>query len=187
MAHHPCESNCFCKVWQRHYKQLYQQGLRLMSGNRADAEDALGMAMEKAARAYPHQRDHLSNVQAWLRTLLRHACVDLHRARWRFTDVPEEGAPALAEAQPLGPEAAETPEDVLLHDEEEKALEEALRRHIASMPDKLQKPFRMRFEEGMSYDDIALSLALTNCNVRKRIEKSKKHLRDAFATDALAP
>lgn len=187
MAHHQCESDCFCKVWQRYYKQLYQQSLRLMNGNRADAEDALGMAMEKAARAYPHQREHLSNVQAWLRTLLRHACVDLHRARWRFTEASEDGAPVSAEARPLGPEAAETPEDMLMHDEEERALEKALRRHIASLPSNLQTPFRMRFEEGMSYDDIAQCLELTNCNVRKRIEKSKKHLRDALTSEALTP
>jgi RNA polymerase sigma-70 factor (ECF subfamily) len=151
-----------------------------MGGNRADAEDALGMAMEKAARAFARKAADIDNVEAWLRTLLRHACVDLHRARSHYAEAPEEGELLSDEAWPLGSEAVETPEDVLLHREGRHAL----RRHIAALPRDWRRPFLMRFKRGMHYDEIASRLALTNSNVRKRIQLSYKHLREALASEA---
>jgi RNA polymerase sigma-70 factor (ECF subfamily) len=146
-----------------------------MGGNPADAEDALDTAMLRALRHYPTSGGQLINARAWLSRILRNVCMDFHRERRRFVEPSEE----RDGPEPAGPrvpvEAA--PDEVLL--ERESASE--IREHIHALPPNLRKPFVMRFLQDMSYDDIAMHLQLTNCNVRKRIQLAYGILRVTLA------
>lgn len=159
----------FWQAWVSHRQGLFEKSLRRMRGNHADAEDALGTAMLRALEAFPYQASRLNSVEAWLTRILHNTCVDLHRSRRSQTDAPlEEQGDAL------------TPEQLLL----EQELAGSLRRQLAALPEPLRQPCAMRFEQGMSYEDIAQALGLTQVNVRRRILLSYRHLRAALGGSA---
>jgi RNA polymerase sigma factor (sigma-70 family) len=175
----PSSSSPFWNVWLQHKDQLQQQSLRLMAGNVADAEDALNTAMLRARQRYMSAGIEILNEKAWLSRILYNVCMDMHRERRRWGEPEElqEGVD-LAWAVP-----AETlPEAVLLQRERAEEIQE----RILSLPPSLRLPFVMRFQQEMSYSDIALHLQLTNCNVRKRIQLAYGILRGALAEALLA-
>ncbi len=57
--------------------------MKWMSGNTTDAEDALSRAMLKAWEKAQKFAGEIANFKAWLTTLTRNLCVDIHRERSR--------------------------------------------------------------------------------------------------------
>jgi len=167
----------FWVLWQRHSDYLFGQSLRLMNGNRVDAEDALGAAMLRACETFPRYVHRIVNEKAWLAKVLHNICVDVHRIRQRYRDVA-----SLEEEHEGGSEdhvpCALSPEVALLREERERHL----RRSILALPPHLREPAVMRFLQERSYDDIASHLGLTNCNVRKRIQLASSSLRVSLRT-----
>lgn len=166
----------FWNVWLEHREHLRRQSLRLMAGNRADAEDALSAAMLRASQKFADYADSIVNERAWLTRLLHNACMDVYRghkrqARW----VPDA---SLGEEAPdplpqIVSENDRTPEEIAVGRETLQQLE----RQIAALPPNLRLPFVMRFLQNRSYDEIAGRLELTNCAVRKRIQLARERLR----------
>jgi RNA polymerase sigma factor (sigma-70 family) len=161
----------FWAIWQRHRDYLFSQSLRLMNGNRVDAEDALGAAMLRACESFPRHASHIANEKAWLGRVLHNVCVDVYRVRRRYQDTPslEDAWDESGELLPGAP----SPEAALLRGE----LGSQLRGNILALPPHLREPAVMRFLQDMPYDDIASHLGLTNCNVRKRIQHAYSILR----------
>ncbi|MGO1119711.1 RNA polymerase sigma factor [Rhodovibrionaceae bacterium A322] len=165
----------FWDVWQSHQAHLQRQSLRLMSGNRADAEDALSTAMLRASQKYAHYAETIINQRAWLTRLLHNACMDHYRGQARRNrlvgdqkeEAAEIGHPSLA-AEP-----EHSPEDIALNREALRAVE----RQVEGLPPNLRLPFLMRFVQDHSYNEIASHLELTNCAVRKRIQLARERLR----------
>lgn len=170
----PISRETFWNVWQCHREYLYGQSLGMMSGNRADAEDAFSTAMLRACESVHQQGLPVVNEKAWLGTVLRNVCVDAHRGRLRFRDDSngEEEAPVDRLGTLESP--VPSPETLLLRDE----LESRIWEHVQALPVTLREPFVMRFRHEMPYGDIAQRLGLTNCNVRKRIQLAYRALRD---------
>ncbi|WP_268811450.1 RNA polymerase sigma factor [Archangium violaceum] len=167
-------SSSFWSLWQGHREHLHHQCLRLMSGNPADAEDALNTAMLRAFHGFSAQAGVLANEKAWLSRILHNVCMDFHRERQRFVEPAD-----LPDAEPLATPVQEDalPDEVLM--ERERARE--IRTRIHALPLNLRMPLEMRFLRGMSYADIATHLQLTNCNVRKRIQLAYGLLRSSMA------
>jgi RNA polymerase sigma-70 factor (ECF subfamily) len=161
-----------------HRQRLFEKSLRRVQGNRADAEDAMSTAMLRALESFPLQSSRLDSAEAWLTRILHNTCVDLHRKRRFQVDaaLEEDGAPS----EELVPGEALSPEQLLLQQEQAGTL----RRQLAALPEPLRQPCAMRFEQGMSYEEIAQALGLTQVNVRRRIMLSYRHLRAAFAGSA---
>ncbi|NOK21897.1 RNA polymerase sigma factor [Corallococcus carmarthensis] len=153
----------FWRVWQQHKEHLFQQALRLMGGNVADAEDAVNTAMLRAFQKYASPPGRILNERAWLSRILHNICMDIHRERQRRGEA--EGR--MDDLEPVEPESHEPlPDAGLLHREDA----EAVRRCIQALPPNLKGPLVMRYLQDMSYADIAAQLRLTHCNVRKRIQ-----------------
>lgn len=157
-----------------HQDYLFKQSLRFMSGNMADAEDALSLAMLKGSQHF--NADVIRNERAWLTRLVHNACMDQHRARRRQQRLAEEVLPDDAEDAPaLTPKAEPTPDEALHMNQLFTELEE----HLRQLPISLLEPLMMRVIEDRSYDDIADHLGLSNCAVRKRIQLARDRLRQA--------
>lgn len=171
-------SSSFWQVWLQHKDCLHQQGLRLMGGNAADAEDAVNTAMLKALQRFPSLKGEILNEKAWLSRILHNVCMDIHRERQRRG----ESSGAVDDADPPEQLSLEPgPDEALLTEERARQLREC----IEALPPNLRKPLTMRFLQDMSYADIALQLQLTNCNVRKRIQIAYSLLREALPRTTL--
>ncbi|SMF09918.1 RNA polymerase sigma factor, sigma-70 family [Tistlia consotensis] len=166
----------FWDVWLEHREHLRRQSLRLMSGNRADAEDALSAAMLKASQKFDDYADSIINERAWLTRLLHNACMDVYRGHKRQARWVPDAALGEEPADPLPQIAAEnerSPEEIAVGRETLQQLEEQIR----ALPPNLRLPFVMRFLQNRSYEEIAGRLELTNCAVRKRIQLARERLR----------
>lgn len=169
----PAALEGFWAVWLAHQDLLRHRSFRLSGGNRADAEDALGNAMLRAAQAYARQP--VQNPRAWLLRILHNACMDQHRRNACLSTIED---PALE--PPPGPEgwprAAPSPEEELFQAESESAWLQAMH----ALPGPLNDPLRLHLE-GWSDDDIARRLNITREVVRKRRQLAKDRLRRFLA------
>ena len=156
-----------------HQDYLFKQSLRYMSGNMADAEDALSQAMLKGSQHF--NGDEIRNERAWLTRLVHNACMDQHRSRKRQQRLAEEVLTEDDDVPALQPQPNRTPDEALHMNQ----LFDQLERHLRKLPVSLLEPLVMRVIEDRSYDDIAECLGLSNCAVRKRIQLARDRLRQA--------
>ncbi|WP_193172268.1 RNA polymerase sigma factor [Nisaea nitritireducens] len=171
----PCPSDGFWDLWFEHQNQLLRQCMKLMSGNVADAEDALGNAMVRASSHFAEGKGAaITNQRAWLSRLVHNACIDFYRARSRQKRWTEEIlAMADSDVVPSLPSPAPTPEEVAETGESMRSLQ----RGLDDLPDVLRDPIILRFLEGRSYAEIADRLSITNCTARKRVQLARERLR----------
>lgn len=166
----------FWGVWIENHDYLFKQSLRFMAGNMADAEDALSQAMLKGSQHF--DSNTILNERAWLTRLVHNSCMDQHRSRKRQLRLSEEVWQDDAEDVPtLAPQAMRAPDEALHMNQVFGELEHQLQQ----LPVSLLEPLMMRVIEERSYDDIAQSLGLSNCAVRKRIQLARDRLRKAGA------
>lgn len=55
-------------------------------------------------------------------------------------------------------------------------IQEHIRQAIDQLPPRLRETFVLRFEQEMSYSEIAKKLSISNSNVRKRIQQAREAL-----------
>ncbi|MEO5337912.1 MAG: sigma-70 family RNA polymerase sigma factor [Magnetospirillum sp. WYHS-4] len=164
----------FWKLWMENQTALRRQSLRLMSGNQADAEDALGNAMLKASQKFSAYAGSILNERAWLSRLVHNVCMDFHRGQRRLSQFAE----LIPTEDPDGAQEIEIGDGI--DPEESLAARQSvqrLRQALDEMPPKLREPFVMRFLQDLSYEEIAARLGLTNCTVRKRVQLARDYLK----------
>lgn len=168
----------FWRIWTSNYDHFFRLSLKLMGGNRTDAEDALSTAMMKAHRAYA--AGGIRNERAWLTSLVRNACMDQYRQRLRHPEISFSGEPDGLDNAVDPPPAAiteyRTPEDEVLAQEDLASLIGQL----FELPETLLEPLMMRCIEERPYGEIASVLELSNEAVRKRIELARRRLKRAL-------
>lgn len=71
------DHNAFWELWLFHQDYLYRRCLRWMDGNHTEAENLLSQASLKAWQKLPDYADKITNVKAWLTTLIHNLCIDL--------------------------------------------------------------------------------------------------------------
>ena len=164
----------FWPLWIDQQDSLLKQCLKLMSGNMDDAQDALSEAMVKASTKFEESMDEIRNHRAWLSRIVHNACIDLHRQNRRKAEYHEEThSSADIPASPMTAPITPSPEESYLTGEKLDQLETAL----LAMQEKLRKPLLMRCVQDRTYDEIAETLGLSNCAVRKRVQLAREHLR----------
>jgi RNA polymerase sigma factor (sigma-70 family) len=171
----------FWDVWLRHQDHLLRQCLRIMSGNVADAEDALSSAMMRASTRYEVYADEIINERAWLSRLVRNCCIDHFRAVQRRHRLLERHAPGRTGGQRTELQAVPPAGATLQPSPEQNAIDRSLLSRLAEdmrrLPEHLRRPLMMRFLQDKSYAEIAETLSLTNATVRKRIQLARQRLR----------
>ncbi len=141
-----------------------------MCGNHDDAEDVFVEAMVAAFRAKEGLRDEAA-FQAWLVQIGRRACGRLKRTESK------NSALALQQLEELGveiPDQTDSPEDLLMENELKSCLLDALK--------SLQPIYRDAYQkvdvEGLSLDEAAKQLGVSENNLKIRLFRSRKMIRD---------
>jgi RNA polymerase sigma factor (sigma-70 family) len=161
----------FWPIWLAHRDYLHRYSLRFSSGNMADAEDAMGEAMLKAAQVFPHAE--IRNHRAWLLRLVHNACMDRYRVKERQNRLMNDIADDDGQSVPaIVPKPNRSPEDLLGALELITSLHDALTR----LPQSLAEPL-MLYLDDLPDADIAASLNVTKEVVRKRRQMARDWLR----------
>lgn len=167
-------NNCedFWQLWESSQDYFYNCCLNWMGGNSHDAEDALNQAMLKAWNEWTKTKNKIIYPKAWLNRIIYNFCMDVHRKRKREATVIENIDDIKFADHPAFVSRAELPESNILNLE----MGAYLYHHIESLPDRLRHPFILHYCQEKSYRDVAKQLALSEENVRKRIQKARKIL-----------
>ena len=166
------DERAFWQLWEQHQNYLRKCCLNWMGGNPIDAEEALSRVTLKVWKKLPKYADKINNLKSWLRKLTYRLCMDIHRERKRGA----MGVESIEEVAVAGngevASSGASPELSVLGSE----LEMYIRQAIDNLPPKLRETFILYCYWEMPYTDIAQHLAISNPNVRKRIQKAREIL-----------
>ncbi len=166
------DRTAFWQLWIPYQDYLYHCCLTWMDGNVTDAQDSLSQATLKAWDQLFHQAGKITNLKAWLRRFTHNLCIDIHRERGRKA-IGIDNLEEIAGQIEVVTFPVESPQSALLSSE----LEITIWGAIEALPPRLKLPWIMRFEQDMSYLDIAQKLGISIDNVYKRISQARPILK----------
>ena len=164
------DKRAFWQLWIWHQDYLYRCCQTLMGGDRVEAEEALSRARQKAWEKMPCFADAITYPKAWLARLTHNICIDIHRERKKGAQG-VENIENISEDEGIGG-SNESPEAAMIRQETSQQIRHA----INSLPAKLRDASILLWYEEMAYRDIAKRLALSENNVRKRIQLAREIL-----------
>jgi RNA polymerase sigma-70 factor, ECF subfamily len=150
-----------------HLNALYSTALRL-TANRADAEDLVQETFLKAFRSFD-QFQPGTNLKAWLFTILHNTFLNTRRNAGRETITAE---PDDLERVAVQPEAADSPEQILLR----KTLDVDLQAALDALPQVFREAVWLRDVEDFSYAEIARIVGVPVGTVMSRISRGRRLL-----------
>jgi RNA polymerase sigma factor (sigma-70 family) len=168
------QNNCrdFWQLWESSQDYFHKCCLQWMVGNSHDAEDALNQAMLKAWNEWTKYANKITYPKAWLTRVIYNFCMDVHRKRKREATEIENIDDIKFSDHPAFACRGDFPESNILNLE----MQAYLCHQIESLPDRLRHPFILYCCQDKSYQDVAKQLALSEDNVRKRIQEARKIL-----------
>ncbi len=158
---------------------VYRLGLKIL-GNPQDAEDVLQSTFLKVFEALPSFEGR-SSLSTWIyRIAVNEALMILRKRRPEIGLALEDGNED--EEEPLSPPQAMIdwcclPEDELLSSEARRVLDQAIRK----LPEKLRLVFLLRDIEGLSIQETAEALGLSETNVKTRLLRARLRLREMLS------
>jgi RNA polymerase sigma-70 factor (ECF subfamily) len=165
---------------RRHNERLYRAARAILRDD-GEAEDVMQQAY---VNAYSHlsQFDGRARFATWLTRIAVHEALARTRRRGRHADVAPE-SPAAARPSPA--EAAPDPERLAWSRELGALLESAIDR----LPDGTREVFVLRQVEGMSTQEVAAALDVSDDVVKTRLSRARAVLRRELSgqADAVAP
>ena len=159
--------------------RVFNLALRF-TGDRAEAEDITQESFLRAYTALPRSRAELP-FRPWLLQIAVNLCRDWARRKRPapFSDLGGAGDDAdeardspverLADPEPLPQEAAETGEQMA-----------ELRRAVMDLPPALRMIVTLRYNEGLSYEQIGLLLKMPPATVGTSLLRARRRLRAAL-------
>lgn len=129
---------------QRVTPRVLAYAARLLSGDRAEAEDVAQETMLRLWKVAPEWRQGETKVTTWAYRVATNLCIDRQRSRGRKRQMALDDAPEVADAT-LGAEGQLQEADRMA------ALEAAL----AELPDRQRQAVVLRHLEGMTNPEIA--------------------------------
>ena len=161
-------------VVREHADRVYRLAYRL-SGNRADAED---LTQETFVRVFRSLAQYAPGTfEGWLHRITTNLFLDMVRRRQkiRFDALAEDASERLASDEP-GPERAY----------EQNNLDPEVQRALDALPADFPAALVLCDLEGLTYEEIALTLDIKVGTVRSRIHRGRVLLREALAHRAPA-
>ena len=174
------DGSAFAALYDRHERRAFNLAYRITS-SREDAADATQEAFLKLLARLPRLADRELDFGNYLLTAVRHASYDV-MTRARRADPTDELPEA---ARPVGAAAAPPPEDepdrnVLL-----AASQDEIRAANAALAPRQREALALRELEGLSYDEIAVLMAMNRNSVAQLISRARIALRSALRHTAL--
>jgi RNA polymerase sigma factor (sigma-70 family) len=164
------DSRAFWTLWRMHSSRLFEHCLREMQGNRADAENALALAMMNALAQLPVFGGRIDDIAAWLLELTRNVCNDVRRER-TCAGQPAANRDAKQEARRPG-----SPETGLARETASPEREPDPCSLIDLLSPRLREALVLRVVGQMAYRDIAARLGLSSAGARKRVQQARAAL-----------
>jgi RNA polymerase sigma-70 factor (ECF subfamily) len=153
----------------RHQQFAYNLALRAL-GDGHEAEDAAQDAFVRAWMALPNFRGQ-SQFRTWLYRIVTNVCYNrMPRLRREMTAVGDEQAAEIADDAFARPDAR-------LEAAEQQAY---LHRQIDSLPNSYKILVTLRYQQALSYEEIASVLSLPLGTVKTGLFRAKAHLREAL-------
>jgi RNA polymerase sigma-70 factor (ECF subfamily) len=162
--------------------QLYRFAFSRL-GNRQDAEDVVQETYVRAFRSF-HTLAPNSDTRAWLMKILLNVIRDHYSKILRSLPtepIDESSEETLNES--IAPSHARNPEELLLENEIDSGLLQALR----SLPGTLLYPLLLREVEDMNYQEIANVLDIPVGTVMSRLFRARQSLRNKLAQNKELP
>jgi RNA polymerase sigma-70 factor (ECF subfamily) len=168
-------NNCqdFWQLWDLHQGYLYNCCLKWLNGNYHDTEDVVNQVMLKAWTQWTQSINDIEDPKSWLSQITYNYCIDVYRKRQREVAKVDNIDDIQFADHPILTSNLQPPECWLLNLE----MAAYFKYKIASLPDRLRHPFILRCCQNKSYPDIAKQLTISEENVRKRIQKARKILK----------
>lgn len=172
------DREAFARLVDQTSGHVYRVALQIL-GDEQDAEDVLQETYIKALRALPNFEGR-SSLTTWLYRIAVNEALMLARKRKPQEVSVEDSAPFDAEAESEGMEIVDfccLPESELLSSESRQFLDRAVR----NLPEGLRVVFVMRDLEGLSIQDTAEALGISESNVKTRLLRARLRLRQELS------
>jgi RNA polymerase sigma-70 factor (ECF subfamily) len=172
------DREAFAKLVEITSAQIYRMTLRIL-GDEQDAEDVLQETYIKALNSLPGFEGRAS-LTTWLYRIAVNEALMLLRKRKPLAFSVDENASFDAEAESEGMEIADfccLPEGEFLSSESHRFLDQA----VLNLPDNLRIVFVMRDQEGLSIQETAEALDLSENNVKTRLLRARLRLRQELS------
>jgi RNA polymerase sigma-70 factor, ECF subfamily len=153
----------------RRYQRPVLGLIARITGDRALAED---LAQESFLKAYRNLAafDTKRRLSSWLFRIAHNTAIDcLRRTRTRTLGLETPAAEAGDAA--LDPPAPAAPDPV-----EQQALGDALERALAGVRTEYRVAIALRYEEGLSFDEIAHVMGIPEATARSHVHRARKEL-----------
>ncbi|MCS7190164.1 MAG: sigma-70 family RNA polymerase sigma factor, partial [Fimbriimonadales bacterium] len=168
------DERAFDRLWARHRDKVFKSLLRACGGNPETTHDVLQDALLNAFKALQQFRGD-ANFATWLYTIARRLCIRARRDLDRFysLDDPLNSEEGKAILRQLIDQYSADPEALAI----ESDLRERVQRAVAELPDSLRPVLQLRDIEGLSTEETAERLGLTQAAVKARLHRAREILR----------
>ena len=168
------DGDAFRSLVERHGRSLFALAYRI-TGNEADADDVVQESFIRAYRGLS-QYDGRASFQAWIYRIASNYALDLLAARkrrnWEQIDGDEEHPGALDSV----PAADASPERLALNSQLRGHVETAL----GGLTDLERAAFVLRHFEGLSLDEIGVTLGISLNSVKQGVFRAVQKMRLAL-------
>ncbi|MCX7924638.1 MAG: sigma-70 family RNA polymerase sigma factor [Fimbriimonadales bacterium] len=168
------DDRAFDRLWARHRDKVFRSLLKACGGNPDTTHDVLQDALLNAFKALQQFRGD-ANFATWLYTIARRLCIRARRDLDRFYSLDDplnsdEGKEILRQ---LIDQYSQDPEAIAI----ENDLRERVQQAVAELPDSLRPVLQLRDIEGLSTEETAEKLGLTQAAVKARLHRARELLR----------
>jgi RNA polymerase sigma-70 factor (ECF subfamily) len=161
------DTSLFEILMRRYNQRLFRVARGILSDD-AEAEDVMQEAYVRAFRQLATFRGE-ALFSTWLTRIACHEALARAQKRRRLVPI-DGGEPPEPPAKTFGPE----------RELENRELQAVLREAVELLPDPLRAVFCLREVEGLSTEQTADALGLTTENVRVRLHRAKRSLRQTL-------
>jgi RNA polymerase sigma-70 factor (ECF subfamily) len=172
------DREAFARLVDETSAHIYRVARQILDDDQ-DAEDVLQDTYIKAFRALPDFEGR-SSLTTWLYRIAVNEALMLVRKRKPQTLSVDESTPFDSDAESDGMEIVDfccLPEGELLSSESRRFLDRA----VQNLPEALRVVFVMRDIEGLSIQETAEALNLSENNVKTRLLRARLHLRQELS------
>ncbi len=149
--------------------------VRYARGILRDGDQARDVAQETFLRLCRTDRTEIDgHLAQWLFTVCRNLALDVKRKEQRMSTLSESGQSELEGREPM-------PEDVAQRRDDAGQVAEFMER----LPDNQQEVIRLKFQNGLSYKEIANVTGLTVTNVGFLLHRGLATLRQQLASEGV--
>jgi RNA polymerase sigma-70 factor (ECF subfamily) len=164
----PSQFARFEQVMLPHLDSAYNLA-RWLTGNEHDAEDVVQDTYLRAVKFFAGFRG--GDARPWLLAIVRRVCYD-----WLARNRSQQALAVFDEELHSDPGASLDPAQVVLHQEDQEMLRQAL----AELPVEFREVLVLRELEGLSYKEIGAITNLPAGTIMSRLARARERLRDAL-------